>query len=142
MTYSKNARSFVDDHLTIDSFESVENYLNDLLNRKINSPAELKTWLKDKSELEAVLEEDMAWRYIRMSIDTRNEDYSKAYNFFVSEIQPKLAPFDDQLNKKLMSCVNKADLEKDNAYQIYFRGVQTQLELYREENISIQSYLS
>ena len=122
MTYSKNARSFVDDHLTIDSFESVENYLNDLLNRKINSPAELKTWLKDKSELEAVLEEDMAWRYIRMSIDTRNEDYSKAYNFFVSEIQPKLAPFDDKLNTKLMSCPHKGDLENDNAYQIYFRG--------------------
>ncbi len=142
MTYPKNARSFVDDHLTIDSFESVEKYLNHLLLREINSSAELKTWLKDKSELEAVLEEDMAWRYIKMSIDTRNEHYSKAYNFFVSEIQPKLAPFDDKLNKKLMNCAHKGDLEKDNAYQIYFRGVQTQLDLYREENISIQSYLS
>ena len=120
MTYPKNARSFVDDHLTIDSFESVEKYLNHLLLREINSSAELKNWLKDKSELEAVLEEDMAWRYIKMSIDARNEDYSKAYNFFVSEIQPKLAPFDDKLNKKLMSCAHKGDLEKDNAYQIYF----------------------
>ena len=84
-------RSFVDENLLIDSFESVEKYMNELLDREIRSPEELKKWLKDKSELEAVLEEDMAWRYIKMSIDTRNEEYSKAYNFFVSEIQPKLA---------------------------------------------------
>ena len=135
-------RSFVDENLLIDSFESVEKYMNELLNREISSPEELKKWLKDKSELEAVLEEDMAWRYIKMSIDTRNEEYSKAYNFFVSEIQPKLAPFDDQLNKKLMECPHREGLEKETAYKIYFRGVQTQLELYREENISIQAYLS
>ena len=55
-------RSFVDENLLIDSFESVEKYMNELLNREISSPEELKKWLKDKSELEAVLEEDMAWR--------------------------------------------------------------------------------
>ena len=107
MHNAHQGRSFVDENLLIDSFESVEKYMNELLNREISSPEELKKWLKDKSELEAVLEEDMAWRYIKMSIDTRNEEYSKAYNFFVSEIQPKLAPFDDQLNKKLMNCPHR-----------------------------------
>ena len=87
MTNAKNRRSFVDDNLLIDSFESVAIYMNNLLDREISSPEELKTWLTDKSELEAVLEEDMAWRYIKMSIDTRNEEYSTSYNFFVSEIQ-------------------------------------------------------
>ena len=142
MTNAKNRRSFVDDNLLIDSFESVAIYMNNLLDREISSPEELKTWLTDKSELEAVLEEDMAWRYIKMSIDTRNEEYSTSYNFFVSEIQPKLAPFDDQLNKKLMTCPHRKGLEKETAFQIYFRGVETQLELYREENIPIQAYLS
>jgi len=142
METTKNRRCFVDENLAIDSFQSVEGYLNSLLTRQIESKEDLRQWLKDKSELEAVIEEDMAWRYIRMSIDTTNEEYSKAYNFFVSEIQPKLAPFDDQLNKKLMACSHRNNLEKETAYQIYFRGVQTQLELYREENISIQAYLS
>ena len=68
MTNAKNRRSFVDDNLLIDSFESVAIYMNNLLDREISSPEELKTWLTDKSELEAVLEEDMAWRYIKMSI--------------------------------------------------------------------------
>ena len=142
MHTTKNRRSFVDENLLIDSFESVENYLNTLLTKKIESKEELRQWLKDKSELEAVLEEDMAWRYIRMSIDTTNEEYSKAYNFFVSEIQPKLAPFDDKLNKKLMSCEYVNDLENDSAYKIYFRGVRSQLELYRDENVPIQAFLN
>ena len=69
----KYRRSFVDDQLVIDSFESVEKYLTLLLDRNLDSIEALRQWLKDKSELEAVLEEDMAWRYIRMSIDTANE---------------------------------------------------------------------
>lgn len=142
MSTTKNRRCFVDENLVIDSFESVENYLNTLLTKDIDSKEALKQWLKDKSELEAVLEEDMAWRYIRMSIDTTNEEYSEAYTFFVSEIQPKLAPFDDKFNKKLMSCEYINDLENDSAYKIYFRGVQSQLELYRAENIPIQAFLN
>ena len=86
MNTAKHRRIFVDDRLLIDSFESVAHYLDNLVNRKLESPSDLKKWLKDKSELEAVLEENMAWRYIRMSIDTTNTEFSEAYNFFVSEI--------------------------------------------------------
>ena len=68
---NKYRRSFVDDQLVIDSFESVEKYLTLLLDRNLDSTEALRRWLKDKSELEAVLEEDMAWRYIRMSIDQK-----------------------------------------------------------------------
>ena len=98
---NKYRRSFVDDQLVIDSFESVEKYLTLLLDRNLDSTEALRQWLRDKSELEAVLEEDMAWRYIRMSIDTANEEFQKAYTFFVTEVQPKLAPIDDALNKKI-----------------------------------------
>jgi oligoendopeptidase F len=79
---NKYRRSFVDDQLVIDSFESVEKYLTLLLDRELNSIKALRKWLKDKSELEAVLEEDMAWRYIRMSIDTASDEHQKAYTFF------------------------------------------------------------
>ena len=139
---NKYRRSFVDEQLIIDSFESVEKYLTHLIERNLDSPDDLLRWLKDKSELEAVLEEDMAWRYIRMSIDTANEEYQKAYTFFVSEIQPKLAPIDDALNKKFISCAFHTELEKEEAFAIHIRSVKSQLELYREENISIQAFLA
>lgn len=138
----KYRRTFVDDPLVIDSFESIEKYLTHLLERELQSLSDLKQWLKDKSELEAVLEEDMAWRYIRMSIDTANEAHQKAYTFFVSEIQPKLAPIDDALNKKFIACPFISELEDVEAYSIHIRGVKSQLELYREENISIEAFLA
>ena len=138
----KYRRTFVDDPLVIDSFESIERYLIELLERKLDSLEALKKWLKDKSELEAVIEEEMAWRYIRMSIDTTNDSFQKAYTFFVTEIQPKLAPIDDQLNKQFMGASFLSELEKDPAYAIHIRSVKSQLELYREENIPIQAYLS
>jgi len=138
----KYRRSFVDDQLVIDSFESVEKYLTLLLDRNLDSIEALRKWLKDKSELEAVLEEDMAWRYIRMSIDTANETFQKAYTFFVTEIQPKLAPIDDALNKKFITCPFHAELAEEEAFAIHIRSVKSQLELYREENISIQAFLA
>jgi len=138
----KYRRSFVDDQLVIDSFESVEKYLTLLLDRNLDSAMELRQWLKDKSELEAVLEEDMAWRYIRMSIDTANDAHQKAYTFFVTEIQPKLAPMEDALNKKFISCPFHEELAKEEAFTIHIRSVKSQLELYREENITIQSFLA
>jgi len=45
-----------------------------LQERPILSSTDLKNWLKELSELEAVIEEDGAWRYIRMTIDTTDEE--------------------------------------------------------------------
>ena len=74
-----------------------------------------------------------------MTIDTKDEQLSKDYSFFVTEIAPKTAPFDDLLNKKLMNSEFKKELENDSAYKIYFRSVQKSIELFREENIPLQT---
>lgn len=132
-------REFVEEGLVIDSWSKVESYFENLVNRSIDTIDDFKSWLKDQSELEAILEEDMAWRYIRMTIDTKDEDLSAAYSFFVTEIAPKAAPFDDVLNKKLMNCPFKANLENDEAYKIYFRSVSKSIDMFREENIAIQT---
>ena len=63
-------RTFIAQDFTLDSWEELEKYIQDLLNTEINSKADFLRWLKNKSELDAVIEEDMAWRYIRMTIDT------------------------------------------------------------------------
>ena len=74
-----------------------------------------------------------------MSIDTTSEELSKSYSFFVSEIQPKIAPFEDQLNRKLNDVSYTKELEGDPAYSILFRSVRKSLELYQEKNIPIIS---
>lgn len=142
MKITKSPRTFVAENLVIDSWESIQNYFEELAHRSTNSKEEYVKWLHDKSELEAVLEEDAAWRYIKMTIDTRDEKLSNAYTFFVTKIQPQLAPFEDKLNKKLVDSPYFAALDKEEAYRIYFRSVKTALELFREENIPLEAELN
>jgi oligoendopeptidase F len=142
MKIERNKRQFVAEDLVIDSWESIQAYFTDLVNRDISKKADFVKWLKDKSEIEAVLEEDSAWRYIKMTIDTQSEEFANAYNFFIQKIQPELAPFDDQLNKKLVSSTFFDELNKEEAYRIYFRSVKTDLELFREENIPLMAELN
>ena len=142
MKITKNKRTFVAENLVIDSWEKIKPSFEDLVNRSIDTKENYKKWLVDKSELEAVLEEDAAWRYIKMTIDTRKEELSEAYTFFVTKIQPELAPFEDKLNKKMIDSAFFSEFNKDQDYQIYFRSVKTALELYREENIAIEAEIN
>ncbi len=139
MKIERPTRKFIDDQLVIKDWSSISPYFEDLLNRTLNSKEDFLLWLSDQSELEAILEEDSAWRYIKMSIDTTSEELSKSYSFFVSEIQPKIAPFEDQLNRKLNDVSYTKELEGDPAYSILFRSVRKSLELYQEKNIPIIS---
>jgi len=135
-------RSYVDQVFKCDAWEKVEGYLKELASREYTTKEEFIQWLRDKSEFEAVLEEDMAWRYIRMTIDTTDAEKSEAYRFFVTEIQPNIAPFEDQLNKKMLAAPWIAELAEDEAYAIYFRAVKTALDLFREENIAIETEIN
>jgi len=135
-------RTFVEQDLKINSWDDISGYFDNLLARDINDKANFTNWLSDISELEAVLEEDLAWRYIRMTIDTRDEGLSKAYTIFVTEIQPKLSPMEDKLNRKMIESPYVKEFESDEAYAIMFRRIRTAVELYREENITLFAKLS
>lgn len=141
MQIHKAARQFLPEDLAITEFGLLAPYFQELLDREIHTLNDFDHWLLERSELDAVLEEDLAWRYIRMSINTQDEQLREAYNFFVSKIQPELAPLEDQLNHKLMA-LPFLEQRVDSAHQIYFRSVRTALELYREENIVLQAALS
>lgn len=133
-------RTYVPQLLKVDSWESIAVYYEDLAGRIINSASDLKKWLTDKSELESVIQEDLAWRYIRMSCDTTNKEFSDAFNFFVTEIEPKIAPYNNTLNKKLLDCPFTSQLN-DPRMEIMLRGIRKQVEIFREENIPVMAEL-
>lgn len=141
MQITKAARQFLPENLAITEFGVLAPFFQELLEREINDLKDFDQWLSDRSELDAVLEEDLAWRYIRMSIDTTKAELRDAYNQFVTQIQPELAPLEDQLNQKLMALPFIAE-KTDAAHQIYFRSVRAALDLYREENIALEAALS
>ena len=131
----KKTRKYVPADLEI-KWENLEPLYTELLARPINSVEELEHWLHDRSELEAALEEDFAWRYIRMTCDTTSEELLAKFQYFATEIEPKIAPYSNEMNQKLVDSewVDKLDRKK---YFIYLRGVKKALELFREENIPL-----
>jgi oligoendopeptidase F len=130
-------RKFLPENYVLENFESLTPYSTDLLSRSLKSRADIERWLEDRSELESVLAEDLGWRTIRMTCFTDNEQYQKEYQFFIEEIQPKLAPISDQLNKKLLSADSLHELETEPAYAILFRSVRKEVELFREVNVPL-----
>ncbi|HQD09630.1 MAG TPA: M3 family oligoendopeptidase, partial [Flavihumibacter sp.] len=85
-------RQFLPADFTITNWETLAPYFQNLLDRPIDSRADLEKWLADSSELEAVVSEDACWRQIRMTCDTENKSLEEAFTFFVMEIQPKIQP--------------------------------------------------
>lgn len=132
----KPKRHFLPNELIIDSWNKVKPFFKDLTERSISSAKELHEWLLNRSELEAVLNEDMAWRYIKMTCDTASKPLLDSFNFFVNEIEPFVAPYINELNKKLIDSPYLQELDQDK-YYIYIRGIKKALELYREENIPL-----
>jgi DNA replication protein DnaD len=95
-------RQFIPADFKITTWENLEPYLKELLDRKIDSFRTLEKWLKDSSELEAVISEDVCWRQIKMTCDTENKALEEAFNFFCLQIQPK------ELNLQLFYFYRKA----------------------------------
>jgi len=135
---TRKPRRFLPEDLALDSWGKLEPYFKELLERTIASAPALEAWLSDRSELEAVLSEDLAWRYIHMTCDTANEEKTDAYNFFISEIEPNVAPYQNNFDKKLIACPYLDALEQQK-YYIYLRDVRKRLEIYRDENIPLST---
>jgi len=139
MIITKKPRTYIPQDLTI-TWESLEPLFTELKNREIKSAEELEAWLRDRSELEAALEEDFAWRYIKMSCDTANEELVKNFQYFAEEIEPKVSPLSNELNKKFVESPFMDDLDKEKFF-VYSRAIKKALEIYREENIELFTQL-
>ena len=134
-------RTFLPEDLSINNWAQIETYFEDLNTRAIDSVEDLKKWMHDRSELEAVLEENMAWRYIKMNIDTTDPELQKSFQFFVQNISPKITSYAHGLNIKLINSKHLNDL--DSAYYfIYLRDIKNAIHLYREENIPLFTELT
>lgn len=137
----KKMRNYIAQEFKLNDWEGIAFYFNELLEREIQSFEEYEKWLKDRSELDAVLEEEMAWSYIKMTINTLDEIAVKRYEYLVAEIQPKVAPLEEQLNQKTLAYSEYVTQlsESDEAYFIYFRSLKTAIELFKEENIELET---
>lgn len=137
----KIQRNFLPVDYQLTDWASLEPYLEDLKNRKLDSKEALEQWMKDMSEVEAVIGEDAAWRQIKMTLDTTDKVVEEAFTYFCMEIEPKMKPYFFALNKKLLDCPYTQELDK-TVYYPYLRSVKNAVELYREENVPLEAEMS
>jgi oligoendopeptidase F len=136
----RHARPFIGEEIQLTSWEDVLPFYENLKNRVINNAAELRQWFLDRSELESYLSENFAWRYIRQTCDTANEELIQALQFFISEIQPKLAVYSNDLDKKATESAFLQELT-DQGFDITIRSMLKAIEIFREENVPLQTQL-
>jgi len=134
-------RTFLPADFNVTDWPALQPYFEELKNREIKTVDELENWLLDRSELESVIEEDMGWRYIRMTCDTQDEAATEAFTYFVEEIEPNVAPYDHAFNQKLITSPFLPALDPEK-YRIYLRSVQKAIEIFREENIPLNTEIS
>ncbi|MBC3538580.1 M3 family oligoendopeptidase [Rufibacter sediminis] len=137
----RKTRQYLPHDFEVGDWASLESYFEELKTRELHSLADLEKWIADRSELESVLSENLAWRYIKMTCDTQDEALTQAFQFFVTEIEPQASPYDDAFNRKLVESPYIDGLDEQK-YRIYLRGVRRAIELFREENIPLQTEIS
>lgn len=135
-------RKFLPETFTVENWESLKPYFDELLSREINSLEDLKKWLHDRSEVESVISEDLGWRYIKMTCYTEDEAFGKSYQDFIQNIQPELSPVSDWMNRKLVESPFAKELEKETSYAVMLRNVRKDIEIFREENIPLITEIS
>lgn len=134
----RRERKFLGEDFKLETWNDVKPLYESLKNRELETKEDLEKWFFDRSELESYLSENMAWRYINMTCDTSKEENQKAYQFFVEEIQPNAAIYSDELNKKALASFDRFPLI-GSGYSIMIRNMKKSVEIFREENIDIET---
>lgn len=131
-------RQFLPEKYQFESWAEVSPFFDELLARPLDSATALRRWFADRSEIESFLSEDFAWRYIRMTRDTDDAAATEAFHFFNENIQPQWAEVSNELDKKALASAFLAELT-DEGYAVLIRGMKQQIQLFRQENIPINT---
>lgn len=141
MSTAALTRSFVPENLDCSKFDELEPLYQTLLDRQIGSPADLEQWLLDYSELSAVVSEYGSRRNIDYACHTDDKDIEAAYMHFIENVAPRIKPFGFELQRKYLESGFADDLI-DPKYKLLTRQWQQEVDLYREENVSLQTQIA
>jgi oligoendopeptidase F len=139
MVATSYPRTFVPQDLKLDDFADVEPLYRALIDRPIESPAELERWLRDVSELQSFVDEVGTRRYIDKSCHTDDADAQKRYLRFVEEIEPPTKPMLFALKKRFLESPHRPALTSDRRYAMLERQWRPEVELFRDENVPLET---
>lgn len=135
----RKRRHFLPDNFSFEGWEAVSPFYENLKNRLVNSARELRNWFLYRSELEAFLSENLAWRYIRMTCDTTHAALTEQMNFFIAEVQPQMSAYSNELDRKALGSPFLNNLKDDPGFDVLIRRMRNSVEIFREENIPLHT---
>lgn len=137
----RNDRSYVANDIDLNEWKSIEPYYSQLDERTIANVADLQQWLKDWNELETVLSESSRWIYVRTTVDTTDEKAKADQTNLYVNIYPHVSAYENTLAKKFVDSPYTEQLNQELFYTT-IRKFKKQIELFREENIPLNSELN
>jgi oligoendopeptidase F len=123
------------------TWEEIEPWYRQLLDRPIASPHQLEQWLFDLGELNGVVAQEGAKRYIAMTCQTDDPEREAAHLAWVRAVEPKLKPIHHALREKYLDCPHRRGLPRDR-YHVFDRAMENRRALYREANIPRETELA
>ena len=113
---SERVDSFIPASFQLANWEDALPYYQDLCDRPIQNVQDLQHWILDKSELDSYLSEAFSWRYIRLSVDSNDQQALEAYHHAVQHISPNIAAFEQRLNEKLVQSPFLSQLDQHHFF--------------------------
>jgi oligoendopeptidase F len=133
--------TFVNADIDATTWENISPLYQSLQERELKCQRCLEKLLLDRSDLDALVSEAGANLYITMTRHTDDEAANKAYESFVQTVEPEHKKASFELDKKIAESPHAEKLDQDR-YGVLLRGTRTSVELFREENVPIQTELA
>lgn len=127
---------FSDIPTTYDEFQhwgwdKIEPYFRELETQEITE-SNVIGWLDDWARISNIIEESFSRLNVAVTVDTTDEAMEQRYNAYMEEVLQPARVADQRLKEKLIA----SGLEPEG-YSIRLRGLRTEAELFREENVPL-----
>jgi oligoendopeptidase F len=133
-------RKYIPANYDITTWEALMPFYQELESRVLNGTEDLLAWLHDSDELDAMLQEEGSRRFIAMTCHTNDEAAVARYTAFLTELSPHITEHRQALVRKYYDSPHRAGLDASR-FQVLNRIAANSIELFREENIPLQTQL-
>ena len=115
----------------------ISGFYTELGSRSIGSASDLEKWMLDQAELDSYVYEQRSVKYINSTLQTDNPEYTRAYQKYVDELEPKIKVARFGLLKKYAGTSFHSELPKET-YGLEDRRRLNELKIFREPNVELE----
>lgn len=135
-TTQLDVTKFLPASFKLTNWATLKIYYDNLLERQIDSVAALEQWISDRNDLDSAISEAFSWRYIRITVDSSDQEANDLYQYAVQELSPRIAACEDNLNRKFVNSAYIKYLDPAK-FHIYIRNIKNAVNLFRQDNIPL-----